>query len=87
MSSAQPATKSSSSGPGVVQTRSGGVISPITVAGLVVILAVLVQVATIPSITGPPHAKKPYKDFQSFYPFYKSEHSHESQSPRVHRWQ
>ena len=66
------AAKSSSS--------SGVWLSPMSVAALVVLLAVLIQVVTVPSVTGPPSSRKPYSSFQQFYPFYASEHSDTSQS-------
>ena len=58
-----------------VPKKSSGVLSPMSLAFLVVVLAVAVQVVSIPSVTGPPASNKPFGSFSSFYPFYASEHT------------
>lgn len=81
-SSAKPNGAAKSSPAAAVQppSSSGVWLSPMTVAALVVLLAVVIQVVTVPSVTGPPSSRKPYASFQQFYPFYASEHSDTSQS-------
>jgi hypothetical protein len=53
-------------------------LSPMSVAALVLLLSVALQLvgpSSVPSLTGPPHARKPFRSFSAFYPFYASEHS------------
>jgi hypothetical protein len=53
-------------------------LSPMSVAALVLLLSVALQLvgpSSVPSLTGPPHARKPFRSFSAFYPFYTSEHS------------
>jgi len=56
--------------------QSGVWLSPMSVAALVVLLAVALQLAgSVPSLTGPAHPRKPFRSFEAFYPFYASEHA------------
>jgi len=52
-------------------------LSPFSLAFLVLLLGIAIQLTAIPSLTGPPAPNKPYSTFQAFYPFYQSEHSNE----------
>jgi hypothetical protein len=69
-------SSSSAQSPAVSKLHNFGLISPVSVLVAVAFLALLINnISIIPSLTGPPSSNKPYRYFNDFYPFYRSEHS------------